>query len=279
MNLSHIRAVLLDLDGVVYLEHKLIPGVAEAIRAMRARGLKVGFVTNNATATRATFGARLTAMGVPCTTAEVMNTSYAAAVYLRTRLARRARVFVFGKLGLAPELRAAGLSPVTVHTREEFRKYRAARPYPRTVVASFDSDLTWWELCAGHVALERGARFVACNFDPTYPVRGGTLPGTGSLVKQLETSSRRTPTLVGKPSPFMFRLLLREWGVSPRHTLIVGDRLPIDIAAGRAAGATTALVLTGIDQRRDVPKSRWKPHLIAPDLPAVARALQRPRGR
>jgi HAD superfamily hydrolase (TIGR01450 family) len=275
MNLRRIRAVLLDLDGVVYLEHKLIPGAAEAIRAMRARGLRVGFVTNNATATRATFGARLTAMGVPCTTAQVMNTSYAAARYLRARLARGTRVFVFGKLGLAPELRAAGLAPVTVHTREEFRRFRAARPYPGTVVASFDTDLTWWELCAGHVALERGARFIACNFDPTYPVHGGTLPGTGSLVRQLEVSSRRTPTLIGKPAPFMFRLLLKEWGMRAADALIVGDRLPIDIAAGRTLGATTALVLTGIDQRRDVARSRSKPHLIVRDLPALARLLTR----
>jgi HAD superfamily hydrolase (TIGR01450 family) len=276
MNFRKLRAVLLDLDGVVYLEHKLIPGAAEAIRTMRARGLKVGFVTNNATATRATFGARLTAMGIPCTTAEVMNTSYAAARYLGGRLARGTRVFVFGKLGLAPELRAAGLSPVTVHTREEFRRYRAARPYPNTVVASFDTDLTWWELCAGHVALERGARFIACNFDPTYPVHGGTLPGTGSLVKQLEVSSRRTPFLVGKPAPLMFRMLLQEWGMRPADALVVGDRLPIDIAGGRAAGAATALVLTGIDQRRDIPRSRWKPHLVARDLPALVRLLPTP---
>jgi len=277
MNLHRIRAVLLDLDGVVYLEHKLIPGAAEAIRAMRARGLKVGFVTNNATATRATFGVRLSAMGIPCTTAEVMNASFAAARFLKSRLSRGSRVFVFGKLGLGPELRAVGLRPVTVHTREEFRRYRSARPYPRTVVASFDTDLTWWELCAGHVALEQGARFIACNFDPTYPVHGGTLPGTGSLVRQLEISSRRTPTLVGKPSPFMFRLLLKEWGVRATETLIVGDRLPIDIAAGRALGATTALVLTGIDRRREVAASRWKPHLIARDLPALARIIAPPR--
>ncbi len=276
MNFRRIRAVLLDLDGVVYLERTLIPGAADAIRALRARGLRVGFVTNNATATRAEFGKRLTTMGIPCRTAEVMNTSFAAARALKARLPRGARVFVFGRLGLAPELRAAGLAPVTVHTRAEFRRFRAARSTPRTVVASFDTDLTWWELCAGHVALERGARFLACNFDPTYPVRGGTLPGTGSLVRQLETSSRRTPVLVGKPSPFMFRLLLREWGVRPRDALVVGDRLPIDIAAGRALGAATALVLTGIDRRRDLARSRWKPDLVVRDLPALARLLDAP---
>jgi len=54
----------------------------------------------------------------------------------------------------------------------------------------------------------------------------------------------------------------------------VGDRLPIDIAAGRALGATTALVLTGIDQRRDIARSKSKPHVVARDLPAIARLLQ-----
>src|SRR5688572_3638783 len=103
-----IRAVLLDLDGVVYLEHAPIPGAARAIAALRARGVRVLFATNNATHTRAGFAARLRAMGIPCRSSELMNASYAAARRLGAELPRGSRVFVFGRGGLERELLRAG---------------------------------------------------------------------------------------------------------------------------------------------------------------------------
>jgi 4-nitrophenyl phosphatase len=105
----------------------------------------------------------------------------------------------------------------------------------------------------------------------------GTLPGTGSLVKLLETSSGKRPLLIGKPSPLMFRLILREHGIAPSRALVIGDRIPIDIAGGRAAGAHTALVLTGIDGRPELARSRIKPDLVIRNLPDLLRLPGFPR--
>ncbi len=266
-----IRSVILDLDGVVYLEHTLIPGAAAAIAALRRRGIAVLFVTNNATHTRAQFAGRLTRMGVPCRAAELMNASFATARRLAADLPRGARVFVFGPGGLARELARVGLVPVTCRTAAAFERHRRADPRIRAIAVSFHRSLTWWGLCSAHLALQRGARLVACNRDVTYPGRGLLLPGTGSLVKLLEAASGRPSELIGKPSPELFNLLLAERGLMARDCLVVGDRLDIDAAAGRAAGARTALVLTGVDTRRDARRARAKPDLIARDLPALIR--------
>src|SRR5687768_14865153 len=170
--MSHrpIRAVVLDLDGVVYLEDRLLPGVAATIATLRRRGVTVLFATNNATLTRAGFARRLTMLGVPCRPDQLMNAALAAALWLRRALPRKAKVFVFGDRGLATELRTAGLVPVWCHTRTELRAHRAADRKIRAVCVSNDTSLTYWDLCAAHVALERGARFVACNRDSTWPV-------------------------------------------------------------------------------------------------------------
>ena len=40
--------MLFDLDGVVYLGPVAVLGAAEGIAALRERGTKIGFVTNNA---------------------------------------------------------------------------------------------------------------------------------------------------------------------------------------------------------------------------------------
>ncbi|MEK7765747.1 MAG: hypothetical protein AAB368_05870, partial [bacterium] len=139
--MSRTKALLLDLDGVVYLGPRLLPGVARAIRALRARGLKVLFVTNNGNRSRAGFAHKLTRMGVPCATRELMNAAWAAARWPRRRHPRGTRFYVFGRSGLATELEAVGYHAVTVHTRRDWERFRAAPPRIAGVVVNFDISL------------------------------------------------------------------------------------------------------------------------------------------
>jgi phosphoglycolate/pyridoxal phosphate phosphatase family enzyme len=272
MKLSHIRAIMLDLDGVVYLEGKPLPGVPGAIEKLRARGLRVLFVTNNAADTREGFARHLSRLGIPCAPREIMNAAHAAALVLKNRFPRGARMFVFGKSGLARELSRAGFRPFTLHSRSEWEAFRqrGCRTI-RAVVVAFDRSITYWSMCAATRALERGARLVASNLDSSYPAHGGIMPGTGSLVRLLEVASGRPPLLIGKPSPLMFRLLLREHGIAPENALVVGDRIEIDIRAGKVLGAATALVLTGIATRRDATRAKLKPDLVLDSLRELVR--------
>lgn len=266
MSDRRIRAVVLDLDGVVYLENVLLPGVARTIRELRARGIRVLFATNGATRSRRDFGRLMTKLGVPCRTDEIMNVSHAATLWVRRHLPRGSRCFVFGGKGPARELKAAGYRPVWLHTRAAWERFRRTPPHIRAVIVAMDHDLSYWSLCAAFLALQRGAKLIAGNFDSSYPARGLLLPGSGSLVKLLEYASGRTPVLIGKPSPVLFRLLLREQGIAPRNAVVVGDRLDIDVAAGRALGTRTALVLTGVDRRTDIRRTGIRPDWILRDL-------------
>jgi len=265
-----LRAVILDLDGVVYLEHRVLPGVRAAIARFRSAGLGVYFVTNNANETRAGFARRLSRMGIPCAPDEIMNAAFAAAHTLKRRHPRGSIVYVFGPHGVARELSSWGFRPVTVRTRKQWEVFRKRPPRARAVVVMFDPALTYWTLCGANRALALGAELVACNRDSTYPGTDGALPGTGSLVSLLETSSGKRALLIGKPSALMFRLLFKEHGIAARDALVVGDRIPIDIAGGKAAGARTALALTGIDTTADLRRSRIKPDLVLKSLADLA---------
>ena len=269
--LTRLRALILDLDGVVYIEDRLLPRAARTVAALRARGLRVFFATNNASATRTGFAHRLSRLGIPCQRQEIMNAAHAAAVHLKRQLPRKSRLFVFGKNGLARELAAAGFLPVSLRTRSAWIRFRRHPPRIRAVVTGFNHSLSYWSLCAAHHALRHGAELIACTLDSTYPVRDGTLPGTGALVRLLEFASSRKPVLIGKPSPAMFHLLLNEHNITPRETVVVGDRPEIDIRAGRALGATTVLVLTGITKRRDVARGADAPHLVMNELAGLLR--------
>jgi len=257
-----IRALLLDLDGVVYLGPKLIPGVKRSLLALANRGVKLLYATNNSTLTRSGFAKKLRALGLPCPDPAVMNAAFAASSVLRARHGRGARIIVVGEHGLPAELRKAGLAPLETRTRAEWGDWRKGARHIKAVVVSFDRTLTYWKLCAALDALNAGAELVATNMDPTWPSELGVMPGTGSLVSLLSFASGKKAFLIGKPDPLMFRMLLREHGVSPREALAIGDRLDVDVEAGRRAGARTAVVLTGLTSRSDLNRSRIRPDFI-----------------
>ncbi len=258
---STIKAVVFDLDGVIYLGKRLIPGAAGAVKRLRARGIKVLFATNNAVTTRAGFARRLSGMGVPCREADVMNAAYAAARMLKRTVPRGKPLFVLGR-GLQFEMARVGLRSISVSSRGEWRRLRDGGARVPVIVIGSIKGSTYWGICAAHELARRGGRLVACNRDSSYPVAKGTMPGTGSLVSLLECSTGKKAELVGKPSPYIFRLLLEERNLRPHEALVVGDRIETDIAAGRAAGMPTALVLTGIAKRKDAARSRIRPHVV-----------------
>ncbi|HWR65063.1 MAG TPA: HAD-IA family hydrolase, partial [Bellilinea sp.] len=80
------------------------------------------------------------------------------------------------------------------------------------------------------------------------------------------TASGVTPTLIGKPSPYLYQVALERLGTSAEETLAVGDRLETDILGGQRAGMRTALVLSGVSTRADVDRWPTPPDLVAADL-------------
>jgi ribonucleotide monophosphatase NagD (HAD superfamily) len=61
-------------------------------------------------------------------------------------------------------------------------------------------------------------------------------------------------------------LSLERLGTKKEETLVVGDRLETDIAAGQAVGCPTALVLSGVSTREQA--DAWEPKIdvITDDL-------------
>ena len=67
---EHYDAALLDLDGVVYLGGNPIPGASDALADAAKRGMKLAYVTNNASRSPNAIAAQLTGMGVAATAAD-----------------------------------------------------------------------------------------------------------------------------------------------------------------------------------------------------------------
>ena len=230
---------LSDLDGVVYLGGHPIAGAAEAMGKAVAAGMRLAFVTNNASRTPSAVAAQLTGLGVPARKQDVITSAQAAARLLAERLPPGAPVLVVGGIGLRVAVRERGFRPVTV-----------ASDRPAAVVQGYAPGLSYEQLAEGALAVAAGAWYVASNADSTLPTPRGRAPGNGSLIQVIATATGRSPVVAGKPEPPLHAEAVARTGA--RNPLVIGDRLDTDIESAVRSGADSLLVLTGVTQPVDV---------------------------
>jgi glycerol-1-phosphatase len=224
---------LLDLDGTVYLAGAAIPGAPEALRKAAAAGMRLAYVTNNASRTPAAIASLLAGFGVSATAQDVVTSAQAAARMLAERLPAGAPVLVVGGSGLRMALREHGLRPVSTAVER-----------PRAVVQGYAPNISYSLLEEGGLAVAAGALFVASNADLTLPTGRGSQPGNGAFIQVIATATGVRPLVAGKPEPPLQKESVLRTGA--KHPLVVGDRLDTDIEGANRVGMDSLLVLTGV---------------------------------
>ncbi|MEO3804872.1 HAD-IIA family hydrolase [Nonomuraea sp. B1E8] len=252
--------LLLDLDGVVYLGGYAVPGAPAALEEARRKGVRLAYVTNNASRTPAAIAAHLRELGAPATASDVVTSAQAAARLVAERVPPGSNVLVVGGSGLRLAVRDRGLRPVS-----------AAAESPAAVVQGIAPGLSYELLAEGTLAVRQGALFVASNGDSTMPTRRGELPGNGSMVRVIASATGVEPVYAGKPDPPLHReSMLRT---RARRPLVVGDRLDTDIEGASNAGVESLLVLTGVATPVEVLTAapRHRPTYVGEDLGTLLR--------
>jgi HAD superfamily hydrolase (TIGR01450 family) len=252
--------LIVDLDGVVWLGGRPIDGAAGAIAALRERGTRVLFMTNDPTKSRADQAARLDAIGIPANADDVVTSAAATARFLADRAGIRGRsAFVVGSPPFRHEIGDAGfeLLPAAEAVRAEL------------VVVGGHSEFGFVELRAATRAVAAGAQLFAAGRDRFVPTDEGPEPATGAILAAVETATGVTATVVGKPEPYMFEIA-RQTLHDCERVAVVGDNLAADIAGAKRAGLRAILVLTGASTSTEADIAEHKPDLVLPSIVDLA---------
>ena len=222
---------LMDMDGVIVREDSLVPGADAFVARLRETNHRFLILTNNSMYTTRDLAARLGRLGLQVSPDDIWTSALATAKFLDDQRPDGS-AFVIGEAGLTTALYEAG--------------YTLVESDPDYVVLGETRTYSFERISKGIQLIERGARFIATNPDPTGPSPAGPLPATGSVAALISAATGVQPYYIGKPNPLMIRSALRQIGAHSESTVMIGDRMDTDIVTGLEAGLETILVLTGI---------------------------------
>lgn len=260
--LRQVQAVLLDMDGVLYVGNQPLPGVQELLDYLDASGRKWLCVTNNSSRTSADFSKKLAGMAIQVDPTHILGSAQATAAWLAEQVAPPSKVLVMGEASLRNALAGQGFAFVTDPFAAE------------VVVVSIFFGVNYEILTDVTLAIRNGARFIATNPDPSLPTERGQVPGTGSLVALLAEASGRKPEFVGKPYPGMYQQAMHHLGTMPETTLMVGDRYETDIIGALELGMPTVGVTTGVTTAQEFATVARPPQLVLSGLPELLARLR-----
>lgn len=237
---SRYDLAMVDLDGVVYVGEHAVPGAADALTAARAAGMRLAYITNNASRTPGEVAAHLHRIAMPeVRDGDVVTSAQAVAHLVADSVPPGSAVLLVGGEGLRIPLQERGLRCVSSLDED-----------PVAVVQGFHPDVGWRQLSEAAFAIQSGLPWFASNTDLTVPTARGIAPGNGSLVQAVANATGTSPTVAGKPATALFdETIERVGGTCP---LVVGDRLDTDIDGAINAGMDSLAVLTGVSALLDI---------------------------
>ncbi|MGR9046812.1 MAG: HAD-IIA family hydrolase [Gammaproteobacteria bacterium] len=266
--LDNIRALIIDMDGVLWHGSQPLPGLPEFFQTLQERAIRYILATNNASLTPDQYVRKLDDMGVKVERHRILTSAMATALYLSEQTnPKDTRVFVIGEDGARQPLLDLGFTLTDLYEVSSHNK-------ADIVVCGLDRKLTWDKLTTATMNIHAGARFVGTNADTTLPMELGLALGNGAVLAALQAATGVPPITIGKPEPIMYQQAMTLLGSDPAETVAIGDRLDTDILGAIRTGIRSLMVLTGVSTEADLMTSEHQPTWVLPDIQAVTDAFK-----
>jgi HAD superfamily hydrolase (TIGR01458 family) len=255
-----MAAILLDVDGVLHVSGAPIAGAPAAVRALRAAGHRLRFVTNSTTRSRATLGEELRAMGIELDDEEIQTTGIVAARVLAGK-----RVLALTMPGMLDDLEGLQLVGMNVDA---------------VLIGGADEGeetgrvFSYLNLNRAFHELDAGADLYCLHKSKWWQTADGPRLDGGAFVAGLEFAADTEATVLGKPSTAYFEAALAELDAEPGLTWMVGDDLEGDALGAQKHGMRSILVRTGKFRPDEVERSTTQPDGIISSIAQLPNWLE-----
>jgi len=249
-----IKAVLFDLDGVLYVGNQIIPGAVEAAQHIHALNLPLAGLTNTTTQPRSVIAKKLAHFAIPIAESDI----YTPAALARQAIGnKRAKLYVRDSL------------------LEDFQGVQIANGNPDFIVMG-DLGGTGYTPDLLHEifnAVIDGATLLALHKNRFWQKPDGLHLDIGPFVAAIEYATGKQAMVLGKPSRDFFHGVCAALGVKPQDALMIGDDIESDIGGAKDAGLQTVLVQTGKYRPDFVRATNIKADLVLPSIIDLPDAL------
>ncbi|MFD5573425.1 HAD-IIA family hydrolase [Streptomyces cadmiisoli] len=236
--MDSVRAVLIDIDGVLTVSWQPLPGTVEALRRIRDAGLPVALVTNTTSRTRASIAGTLAGAGFPVAAEDILTAPAVTAAHLTAHLPG-ARCALLNHGDIAEDL--DGITLVGLDAPDT----ASDAAVDAVVVGGAGPEFGYEAMNAAFGHLQRGARLVTMHRNLYWRTDRGLQLDSGAFLAGLEAAAGTEAEVTGKPSPAFFEAALAHLGAAAGEAVMVGDDIESDVLAAQRTGITGVLVRTG----------------------------------
>lgn len=254
--LEGVRALLIDLDGVLYVEEEPIAGAREAVERLRARGLALRFVTNTTAHSRDRTLEKLASLGFRLESSELITPSALAVRHCHERGKRRVALIMNDEV------------------KHDFSELEETADGAEAVIfGDLGSAFGYDVLNRAFRQVMGGAELIALQKNRYWMRADGLSLDVGPFVAAIEFASGSEAYVVGKPNKGFFDQVLASLGVEARATAMVGDDIESDIGGALGAGLAAILVRTGKYREDRVRESSVEPTYVVDSIANLPRLL------
>ncbi len=227
--LKQVKLVCLDMDGTIYKGKTLFPVTLPFLEFLKKHGIHYAFLSNNSSYSMKEYVEKLAKMGIAAVPEEFYTSTNFTIDYLKQHHPEIKRLYALAVPGVQEEFAAAGFEMESAN--------------PQAVIVAFDRTLTYERLCRAAWFMSRDVPVFATHPDPFCPTDQETfLPDCGSFIACLETATKKSIKVLGKPDPEMLTLAAKRFKLTCAETMMIGDRLYTDVRLGLNAGAVAVQV-------------------------------------
>lgn len=245
------QGLLIDMDGVIYIEDRPIPGAKQFIDTLLEKDIPFTFMTNNSQRTPLDGVRKLAKMGIEVQEKHVYTSAMATAAFMASQYPK-GTAYVLGEGGLINSLHENG--------------FKLVQNDPDFVVVGEGINFTLEMVRKAIDFILEGSKLIATNLDPSPRKQGWNNLGIAGIVAMIEKATGKQAFSVGKPSSVMMRLARKHIGLKTDEVTVIGDTISTDILGGVSVGYKTVLTLSGMTKAEDVTRHPFKPDLVVSSI-------------